>query len=93
MIVRYGPDSSVTETPASRVARASVPDTDLGLVRYTASADGSPLHAPVINRASKWDHGHGQQDWNHRNSAVAHTGRSQNPKQVRLTRTGKKTGD
>jgi hypothetical protein len=45
-----------------------------------------------MDRASKWDHGHGQQDWNHRNSAVAGSGPSQNPKQVYLKRSGKKTG-
>lgn len=93
-IVRYGPNSSNTDTPASRVATGRVPPTGGGMVRYTASTDGSPIHMPQMDRASKWHHGGGlEESFSRPNAQVAQTGPSQNPKQAKLTRTGKKTGD
>lgn len=89
-IYRYGPDSMATNYPASRVATGRIPPTGAGMTRYTATVDGTS-HSPSIDCAGKWEHNEPGQTYP--NKAVAKSGPSQTPKQVRLTRTGKKTGD
>lgn len=93
VITRYGPDSGLTNYPASRVARpGAVPDTDLGMTRYTASTDGDNIKVPRISRASKWDHGvGGAQAFTKRNAPVAQSGPSQSPTQVTVGRSGKRS--
>jgi hypothetical protein len=91
VIVRYGPNSDVTDTPASRVATGRIPPTGAGTVRYTASVDGDPIRYPMIDRAGKWEQH--EPAFTYPNKAVAKSGPSQTPKQAHLTRTGKKTGD
>jgi hypothetical protein len=91
-IVRYGPNSTKTDTPSSRVATGLIPQTGGGLKRYTATVDGT-THGVDICRAGKWEHGDGAFFQAHSNQEFGRGGRSQTPKQVRLTRTGKKTGD
>jgi hypothetical protein len=89
-IYRYGPNSNTTDTPASRVATGLVPPTGAGMTRYLATVDGGPIHEPRIDRAGKWEHD--SPSFTHANGDVANTGPSQNPKQTKLTRAGKKTG-
>jgi hypothetical protein len=90
-IVRYGPNSSTTDTPVSRVAtpgRAS--STGADMVRYLASTTAGPAHEVRMDKAGKWEHD--SPSFTHANIEVANTGPSQNFKQTKLTRAGKKTG-
>jgi carbonic anhydrase len=47
---------------------------------------------PSMKRASKYDHGAGPKEFTHMNKAVAGTGKSQSPKQVKIARSGRPTG-
>lgn len=43
---------------------------------------------PSMKKASKYDHGPGPKAFTHMNKAVAGTGKSQSPKQTRISRGG-----